>query len=88
MDGAGGHAIYHSQDCSIGFRLASSSSVFTDELIAVSIDLIYISFEIPGEYVILTNSLSSIRAMENRKISLHTHPIVYECKQKTWELGR
>jgi uncharacterized glyoxalase superfamily protein PhnB len=53
-----------------------------------SVVLVHISFEIPGEYVILTDSLSSILAMESRKISLHTHPTVYECKQKFWELGQ
>jgi hypothetical protein len=26
--------------------------------------------------------------MESRKISLHTHPFVYECKQKGWQLAR
>jgi hypothetical protein len=24
--------------------------------------------------------------MQSRKISLHTHPFVYECKQKCWQL--
>jgi hypothetical protein len=32
--------------------------------------------------------MSSIRAMETRKISLHTHPFVYECKQKCCQLTR
>jgi ribonuclease HI len=26
--------------------------------------------------------------MESRKISLHTHPFVYECTQKCWQLPR
>jgi hypothetical protein len=39
-------------------------------------------------YLILTDSMSSIRAMESRKISLHTHSFVYECKQKCWQLKR
>jgi hypothetical protein len=26
--------------------------------------------------------------MESRKISLHTHPFVYDCKQKCWQLTR
>jgi hypothetical protein len=41
-----------------------------------------------GRYLILSDSKSSIRAMESRKISLHTHPFVYECKQKCWQLTR
>jgi hypothetical protein len=36
--------------------------------------------------LILTDSMSSIRAIESRKISLHTHSFVYECKQKCWQL--
>jgi hypothetical protein len=32
--------------------------------------------------------MNSIRAMESRKISLHTHQFVYECKQKCWQLTR
>jgi hypothetical protein len=37
-----------------------------------------------GRYLIL----SSIRTIESRKISLHTYPFVYECKQKCWQLTR
>jgi ribonuclease HI len=36
----------------------------------------------------LTDRMSSIKAMESRKISLQTHPFVYECKQKCWQLAR
>jgi ribonuclease HI len=48
----------------------------------------HIENEALGRYLILTDSKSSIRAMESRKISLHTHPFVYECKQKCWQLAR
>jgi hypothetical protein len=74
-------AVYHLRDCSIRFRLMNPFSVFTAELPAISL-------ETPGDYVILTDNLSSIRAMESLKISLHTHPIVFECKLKIWELGQ
>jgi hypothetical protein len=39
-----------------------------------------------GKCLILTDSMSSIMAMESRKISLHTHQFVYECRQKCWQL--
>jgi hypothetical protein len=48
----------------------------------------HIENEALGRYLILTDSMSSIRAMKSRKISLHTHPFVYECKQKCWQLAR
>jgi hypothetical protein len=35
----------------------------------------------PERYLILTDSLSSIKAMLYRKIAHQTHPLVYECKQ-------
>jgi hypothetical protein len=41
-----------------------------------------------GRNLILTDSMSAIKAMESRKISLHTHPFVYECNQKCWQLTR
>jgi hypothetical protein len=48
----------------------------------------HIENEALGRYLILTDSMSSIMAMESRKISLHTHPCVYEGKQKFWQLTR
>jgi ribonuclease HI len=48
----------------------------------------HIENEALGSYLILTDSMSSIRAMESLKILLHTHPFVYECKQKCWQLTR
>jgi hypothetical protein len=66
----------------------SPSRVFTAELTAISVARIHIFFKTAGYHVILTDSLSSIRAMESRKICLHTHPIVFEFKQKIWELGQ
>jgi hypothetical protein len=37
-------------------------------------------------YLILTDSLRSIKAMLSRKIAHQTHPLVYECKQLCWSL--
>jgi hypothetical protein len=36
--------------------------------------------------MILTDSLSSIKAKLSRKIARQTHPVVYECKQLCWSL--
>jgi ribonuclease HI len=63
-----------------------SASVFTAELAAIRMAMDHIVNEALGRY--LTDSMGSIRAMESRKISLHTHRSVCECKQKCWQLTR
>jgi ribonuclease HI len=40
----------------------------------------------PGEFLILTDSLSSIEALRFRKISPRTHSVVYEYKEALWRL--
>jgi hypothetical protein len=45
----------------------------TAELAAIPMAMNHIENEALGRYLILTESMSSIRAMESRKISLHTH---------------
>jgi hypothetical protein len=40
----------------------------------------------PGEFLILTDSLSSIETLRSRKISPKTHSVVYECKEALWRL--
>jgi hypothetical protein len=42
----------------------------------------------PEKCLILTDSLSSIKAMLSRRISWQTHPLVYECKQLCFDLMR
>jgi hypothetical protein len=63
MDGLAGFAVHHSMDCNIGFRMRGSTSVFTAELAAMG----HIKNEALGRYLILTDSMSSIRAMESRR---------------------
>jgi hypothetical protein len=41
---------------------------------------------LPERCLILTDSLSTIKAMLSRKIAHQTHPLVYECKQLYWSL--
>jgi hypothetical protein len=86
IDGEAGFADHHSIDYNIGFQMRGTSECFTVELAAISMAKDHIINETLGRYFILTDSMSSIRAMQSQKISLHTHPFVYECKQKCWQL--
>jgi ribonuclease HI len=88
MDGVAGFAVHHSIDCNIGFWMRGPASVFMAELAAICMAMDHMENEALGRYLILTDSMSSIRAIESRKISLHTHPFVYECKPKCWQLTR
>jgi hypothetical protein len=72
-----GFAVHHSIDCNIKFRMR-----------AIRMGMDHIENEALGRYLILTDSMSSIRVMRSRKISLHTHTLVHECKQKCWQLTR
>jgi hypothetical protein len=62
---------------------AGFASVFTTKLSAIFTALRYIAEVIlpPERCLILTDSLSSIKAMKSSKIAHHTHPLVYRCKQ-------
>jgi hypothetical protein len=88
MNGVAGFAVHHSIDCNIGFWMRGPACVFMAELAAIRMAMDHIENEAFGKYLILTDSMSSIRAMESRKISLHTHSFVCECKQKCWQLTR
>jgi ribonuclease HI len=88
MDEVAGFAVHHSMECNIGFRTRGAATVFTAELAAIRMAMDHIENEALRSYLILTDSMSTIRAMESRKISLHTHTFVYECKQKCWRLTR
>jgi hypothetical protein len=84
MDGVTGLAI----DCNIGFRMRGPASVFTAELAVIRMAMNHKENEALRRYLILTDSMSSIRAMKSGKISLHTFPFVYECNQKCWQLTK
>jgi hypothetical protein len=83
-----GFAVHHSIDCNIGFWMRGPTSVFTAELAVIRLAMDHIENEALGRYLILTDSMSSIRVMKSRKISLYTHTLVHECKQKCWQLTR
>jgi hypothetical protein len=65
MDGVAGFAVHHSIDCNIGFRMSGLTSLFTAELAAIRMAMDHIKNEALGWYLILTDSMSSIRAMES-----------------------
>jgi ribonuclease HI len=69
-------------------RIPSPAGVFTAEFSALFTALRHIA-EVkrpPERCLILTDSLSSVKAMLFRKIAHQTHPLVYECKQLCWSL--
>jgi hypothetical protein len=80
MDGVAGFAVHHSIGCNIGFRMRESARVFTVKLTAIHMAMDHIENEALERYLILTESMSSIMAMESRKISLHTHPFIVQTK--------
>jgi hypothetical protein len=60
--------------------------MFTAEITALFTALHFVGSAQPGEFLILTDSLSSIEALRSRKISPRTHSVVYECNGVLWWL--
>jgi hypothetical protein len=62
-------------------KILSPAGVFTAELSALFTTLRHIAevipIRLPERCLILTDSLSSIKAMMSRKIAHQTHPLVY-----------
>jgi hypothetical protein len=71
---------------SLGYRLQEPSAVFTVEITALLTALRFVGSGQPGEFLILTDSLSSIEALRSRMIPPRTHSVVYECKEALWRL--
>jgi hypothetical protein len=65
MDGVAGFAVHQSIDCNIGFWMREPTSVFMVELAAIRMAMDHIENEALGRNMILTDSMSSIRAMES-----------------------
>jgi ribonuclease HI len=59
-------------------------SVFTSELSTIFMALVQIRDHHPGEFIILSDSMSSLRALQTREISRTTHSLVYEIKEASW----
>jgi len=80
-DNGTGFAIHNNMELKLEIRLQSPSSVFTAEIFAIKSALDFIAEKPQGAYLILTDSLSSLMALESRKFSCKSHPIVLQCKQ-------
>jgi ribonuclease HI len=90
IEGSAGFAIHQTGVGRFGFKLQNPADVFSAELSALFMTLQHIVEVIqPQERcLILTDSLSSTKAMLSRRISWRPHPLVYECKQLCFDLTR
>jgi hypothetical protein len=84
-DGSKGEAgtvfgVYQLNGGEISFRLREPSGVFTSELSEIFMALVQIR-DHPGEFIILSDNMSSLRALQTWKISLRRHFLVYEIKE-------
>jgi hypothetical protein len=76
-----GFGVYQLNGSEISYCLREPSGVFTSELLAIFMALVQIGNHHPGEFIILSDSISSLRALWTRKISLRTHSLVYELEK-------
>jgi ribonuclease HI len=86
MGGGRGFGIYVPVQQGFGYHLQEPSGVSTSEITALLTVLRFVGSSQPGEFLILTDSLSSIETLRSRKISPRTHSVVYECKEALWRL--
>jgi hypothetical protein len=56
--------------------------LFTSDILAIFVALIHIGA--PGRYLIVTDSVSSLKALQTRKVARRTHSLVYEIKEACW----
>jgi ribonuclease HI len=88
IEGCAGFAVHQMGVDGFGHKIPTPAGVFTGELSALFTALRHIPEVIrpPERCLILTDSLSSFKAMLSRKIAHQTHPLVYESKQLCWSL--
>jgi ribonuclease HI len=83
IEGCAGFAVHQMVVSAFRYKIQGPAGVFTAELSALFTALRHIA-EVPRppeRCLILTDSLSSIKAVLSRKIAHQIHPLVYECKQ-------
>jgi hypothetical protein len=80
IEGSVGFAIHRTGKGGCGFKLLSPAGVFSAKLSTLFMALRHIREVIqpPKKCLILTDSLSWIKAMLSRRISWRTHPLVYD----------
>jgi ribonuclease HI len=61
--------IYQSGDSESSFCFREPSGVFTSEISAILVALIQIRARRPGRYLIATDSMSSFKALQTRKVA-------------------
>jgi hypothetical protein len=68
------------------FCLREPSEVFTSEMSAIFVALTWIVDLTcrPDRYLDLTNSMSSLKALQTCKFAPRTHSLVYEIKEAYW----
>jgi hypothetical protein len=88
IEGCAGFAVHQMGVVGFGYKIQGPTGVFTAELDALFTAIRYIAEVIrpPERCLILTESLSLIKAMLYRKIAHQTQPLVYECNQLCWGL--
>jgi hypothetical protein len=71
-----GFGVYQLNGGEISFRLREASGVFESELSAIFMALVQIRDHHPGKFIILSDIMSSLRALQTRKISPRTHSLI------------
>jgi RNase H len=86
-DSRTGFGVFHFNDFEMGFRLAEPSGVFMLEMTAILYALGHIRSHSLGRYMILSDSMSSIMALQTKIVSKKIHPLVFDCKEALWRLS-
>jgi hypothetical protein len=86
IEGCAGLVVHQMGVGGFGHKIQSQAGVFTAELSALFTALRHNAVRPPERCLILTDGLSSVKAMLSRKIAQQTHPLVYDCKQLCWSL--
>jgi ribonuclease HI len=88
IDGCTGFAFNRTGKSGFGYKISSPAGIFTVELPALFVTLRHIGEVIQPleKCLLLTDSLSSVKALVSRKISHRTHLLDYECKQMCSDL--
>jgi hypothetical protein len=76
-DGAGtSFGVHHSSGLESSFRLREPSGVFTSEMSAIFVALIQIWTRRSGTYLIVTDSMSSLKTLQTQRVAPKTHSLV------------
>jgi hypothetical protein len=78
--------VYHAGGSKSSFCLREPSGVLTSVMSVIFVALIQIRARHPGRYLIVTDSMSIINALQTRKVALRTHSLVNETKETCWWL--